>query len=48
MRNGKGSIKVIGADAVNFTAYDGNWIEGKPHGSGKHIDLKSNKYIGNF
>ena len=51
MRNGKGSIKIINSKNSNsneFTAYDGQWLNGKPHGYGKHIDEKNNKYIGQF
>lgn len=28
--------------------FDGEWLNGKPHGFGKHIDDKNNKYIGSF
>lgn len=49
MRHGKGTIKIINSDLPNFpdfTAYDGEWANGKPHGFGRHIDEKNNKYIG--
>ena len=51
MRHGKGSIKIINPDLPNFpdfTAYDGEWVNGKPHGFGRQIDEKNNKYIGEF
>lgn len=50
-RNGQGTIKVLSKNANNdkeFVGYDGEWLDGKPHGFGKHIDEKNNKYIGNF
>ena len=51
MRNGKGCIKIINEKdptSTEFTAYEGEWLNGKPHGLGKHIDEKGNKYIGEF
>jgi hypothetical protein len=34
--------------ASDFMGYDGEWSNGKPHGFGKQIDEKGNKYIGSF
>lgn len=50
-RNGKGTIRLLNpsnpAD-VNCLAYDGQWLQGKPHGHGCHIDERGNKYVGAF
>ena len=51
MKNGKGTIKIIPKPTNSqdlFTAYDGSWLDGKPHGFGAQIDEKDNKYIGSF
>lgn len=50
-RHGRGVIKVFPTNKEQpelFMAYDGEWINGKPDGFGKHIDEKNTKYIGNF
>ena len=50
MRHGRGVIKILskGDAKENFVGYDGQWVKGKPHGSGAHIDDHNTKYIGEF
>ena len=51
MKHGKGSIKMFSSNPnapEEFMAYEGEWLKGKPHGFGKHIDEKGTKYIGDF
>ena len=37
-RSGRGVIKIINNRGQGFMGYDGEWMNGKPHGFGKHID----------
>jgi hypothetical protein len=37
-RSGKGVIKIISSRGNGFMGYDGEWMAGRPHGFGKHID----------
>ena len=51
MKNGNGTIKIFNksnASENEFTAYDGSWLDGKPHSFGVQIDENNNKYIGGF